>query len=83
MFLEIGHEGCAARSHSGGVGCVGLMLPVNVTVGIADVDLAKLGEEINTGALDSPEIGALGFPIANIAREKGAAEIIGGLLQGL
>ena len=43
MFLEIGHEGCTARSDSGGVALVGLMLAVNVAVGIADVDLAKLG----------------------------------------
>jgi hypothetical protein len=59
------------------------MLAVNVAVGIADVDLPKLGEEINTRAVDSPEIGALGFPIANIAKEQGATQIIGGLLQGL
>jgi hypothetical protein len=43
MFLEIGHEGCTARSDSGGVALVGLVLTVDITVGIADVDLAKLG----------------------------------------
>src|ERR1044072_7363105 len=83
MFLEIRHEGCAARSHSGGVARMGLMLAMNVTVGVADVNLAKLGEEIDAGAIGSPEFGAAGFPIANIAGEQGATEIIGCFLQGL
>ena len=47
MFLEIRHEGCAARSHSSGVACVGLMLTVNVAVGVANVDLAEFGQEID------------------------------------
>ena len=80
MFLEIRHEGCAAGSNSGGVACVGLMLAVNVAVGVADVDLAKLGEEIDTGAIGNPEIVTAEFPITNIAREQGATQVIGGLL---
>ena len=80
MFLEIGHEGCATRSHGRGVARVGLVLAVDVTVGVADVDLAKLGEEIDAGAIGSPETWGAEFPVANIAREQGSTQIIGGLL---
>src|SRR5258705_300440 len=76
MFLEIGHEGCAASSHSRGITCVGLMLAVNVAVGVADVDLAKLSEEIDAGAIGSPEIWAVGYPVAHIAGEQGAISVI-------
>ena len=77
MFLEIRHEGSAAGSHCRGVAGMGLMLAVNVTVGIADVDLAKLGEEIDAGAVGGPEIGDSEFPIADIAIEHGSTQIIG------
>ena len=83
VLLKICHEGCAARSHSRGVGCVGLMLAINVAVGIADVDLAKLGEEIDAGTIGSPEIRDAGSSIANIAGEQGAILVINGLLQSL
>lgn len=59
---------------------MGLMLAVNVTVGVADVDLAKLYEEIDAGAIGSPEIGCVEFPIADIAREHGSTQVICGLL---
>ena len=42
--------------------------------------MAKLGEEIDAGAIGSPETGGAEFPIANIAREQGSTQIIGGLL---
>ena len=58
MLLEVRHEGCAACSYGRGIACVGLVLAMDVTVGIADVDLAKLGEEIDAGAVGSPKIGA-------------------------
>lgn len=80
MFLEIGHKGCAARSHSSGVARVGLMLAVNVAVGIADVDLAELGEEIDAGTIGSPKIRIAQSPIANITGEHRPTLIIGGLL---
>ena len=57
MFLEVGHEGCAARSHGSGVALVGLMLAKNITVGVADVDLAELGKEIDAAAIGGPDIG--------------------------
>jgi hypothetical protein len=59
---------------------MGLVLAVDVTVGVADVDLAKLCEEIDAGAIGSPEIGVAEFPIADIAREHGATQVISGLL---
>ena len=80
VLLEVLHEGCAACSYGRGVAGMGLMLAVNVAVGIADVDLAKLCEEIDAGAIGSPEIGVAEFPIANIAGEQRTAKIIGGLL---
>ena len=58
MLLEVLHEGCAACSHGRRVAGMGLMLAVDVTVGVADVDLAKLDEEIDAGAVGSPKIGA-------------------------
>ena len=57
-----------------------LMLAVNVAVGIANVDLAKLCEKIDAGAIGSPESWTAEFPIANIARKQGPTQIIGGLL---
>lgn len=80
MFLEIGHKGCAARSHSSGVARVGLMLAVNVAVGIADVDLAELGKEIDAGTIGSPKIRIAQSPVANITGEHRPTLIIGGLL---
>ena len=80
VLLEILHEGCAARSHSRGVAGVGLVLAVDVTVGIADVDLTKCGKEINTGTIGSPEFGGAEFSITNIAGEQWAATIISGCL---
>ena len=55
---------------------MGLMLAVNVAVGVADVDLAKLCEEIDAGAIGSPEIRTAEFPIADIAREQRTAKIV-------
>ena len=54
-----------------------LMLAVNVAVGIADVDLAKLCEKIDAGAIGSPESWTAEFPIANITGEYGATQVIG------
>lgn len=65
VFLQVGHEGGAARSYGGGVAREGLMLAVNVTVGISDVNLAKLREQIDTGAIGCPEFGTAEFSIAD------------------
>ncbi len=83
MLLEIGHEGCAACSHGCGVAIVRLVLTVDITVGVADVDLAKLCEEIDAGAISSPEIGSVNFSVPHVAGEQRTAMIVSGLLQGL
>ena len=80
VLLEVLHEGCAARSHGRGVAGVGLVLAVNVAVGIANVDLAKIGEEIDAGTIGSPEFWSVKFSITNIAGEQWAATIISGCL---
>ena len=62
---------------------MGLVLAVDVTVGIADVDLTKCGKEVNAGTIGSPEFGGAEFSVTNIAGEQWAATIISGCLQGL
>ena len=57
MFLEIIHERCPSCPDGGGIARVGLMLPMNVIIGIADVNVTKLYEQIDAGAVGSPEIG--------------------------
>ena len=44
MFLQIGHEGSAAGADCCGIGRAGLVLAIDVAVGVADVDLPKLGQ---------------------------------------
>ena len=80
VLLEVLHEGCAARSHGRGIALMGLVLAVNVAVGVADVDLTKLCEKIDAGTIGSPEIGRAEFPIANIAGEQRTTKVIGGRL---
>jgi FAD/FMN-containing dehydrogenase len=82
VFLQILHEGCAARSNGGGVASVGLVLPVNVPIGIADVRLTKLREEIDAGAVGFPEIGTIDFSIVDIAGEHRLAQTVRGFFQG-
>ena len=62
---------------------MGLVLAVDITVGISDVDLTKLGEEIDAGAVGLPEFRMTALPIADIAKEHWATKIIGGVLQRL
>ena len=80
MFLEICHERRPACPHGRGVAGMGLILAVNVAVGVADVDLAKLREEIDASAVSGPEIGTAEFPIADITGEHGATQVISGFL---
>ena len=42
VFLEIGHEGRAARSYCAGVAGMNLVLAMDVTIGVSDMDVAKL-----------------------------------------
>ena len=49
---------------------MGLVLTVDITVGVTDVDLAKLCEEIDAGTISSPEIGSANFSVAHVAGEQ-------------
>lgn len=42
MLLQVSHEGCAAGTHGCGIGGAGLMLAIDVAVGVADVDFSEL-----------------------------------------
>lgn len=44
VLLEVGHERSASSAHGRGVGCAGLVLAEDVAVGVADMDLAELGQ---------------------------------------
>jgi hypothetical protein len=44
MFLQVGHEGGAAGAHRRGIAHTGLMLAIDVTVCVADVDFPELGQ---------------------------------------
>jgi len=73
MLLEVLHEGCAACSHCRGIACMGLVLAMDITVGVADVNLTKLCEEIDAGAIGGPEIGVAEFPITQLPARDGVA----------
>lgn len=83
MFLEVGHERRSACPDAGGIARVGLMLPVNITVGIADVDVAELREQIDAAAVGHPEIGTAEFTITDIAGEHRSALLVLGVFQCL
>lgn len=83
MLLQVGHEGGTAGSHGRGVAGMGLMLAVDITVGIADVDLAELGQELDAGAVGGPEIGMAEFPIAQVAGKQRPTTVVGRVLQRL
>lgn len=44
VFLQVGHEGGATCTYASGIARMGLMLAMNVAVGVPDVNLAKLDE---------------------------------------
>ena len=56
VFLEIGHEGCAARSYCAGVAGMDLVLAMDVAIGVSDMDVPKLREQIHTGTIAPPKI---------------------------
>ena len=60
-----------------------LVLAVDITVGVSDVDFTKLDKEIDAGAVGLPEFRMAALPIAHKAEEQRATKIIGGLLQRL
>ncbi len=62
---------------------MGLMLAVNVAVGVADMNFAELGKQIDAGAVSRPEVRTTELPIADIAGEHRTTQIVDGLFQGL
>lgn len=57
VFLEIGHEGRAAGSDCAGVARMDLVLAMDVTVGVSNMDVAKLRQQIDARAVGIPKIG--------------------------
>lgn len=55
VFLEIRHEGRAARSYSAGVAGMDLVLAMDVAVGVSDMDFSKLRKQIDTRAVGIPK----------------------------
>ena len=81
VFLEIGHEGRAARSNSAGVAGMDLVLAMDVAVGVSDMDFAKLRQQIDAGAVGIPKFGIVRSPVADITREQRSAFLISRLLN--
>jgi len=59
------------------------MLAVNVTVGVADVDFAKLHEKVDARTVGVPKCRITALSIAHIAQEQRSTKIVGGVLQHL
>ena len=55
VFLEIGHEGRAARSYRAGVAGMGLVLAMDVAIGVSDMDVAKLRQQIDARTVGIPK----------------------------
>lgn len=81
VLLQIGHERGSAGTDSGGIAYVRLMLPVNVTISIPNVDFAELGEEIDAGAIGGPEFRTTELPISHIAGEQRTTQVVVGLFE--
>ena len=68
MLLQVGHEGGAAGADCCGIGRTGLMLAMDVTVGVADVDFSELGQKVNTGTVGGLQFRVPLLPVMNIPR---------------
>lgn len=68
MLLEIGHEGRAPCAYCCGVGHTSLMLAVDVAVGVADVDLPELCQQVDASTVGGPEFGMVLFVVMDIGR---------------
>lgn len=83
MLLEVGHEGSSAGAYGGRIARVRLVLAVNVAVGVSDVDLTKLREQLDAGAIGLPKFGMTSFPCSHMLREHRSTLVVGGVLQRL
>ena len=55
MLLQVGHERCAACAHSRRIAGTGLMLAVDVAVGVADMDFPELRQQANASTVGRPQ----------------------------
>ena len=62
---------------------MGLMLPVNIAISIPNVDLTKLGKQIDAVTVGCPYLGAPALPVLHIAGKKRPVQIVGGLFEAL
>jgi len=62
---------------------MGLVLAMDVAVGIADVDLTELCQQVDAHTVGGPQFGAALLAIANIGGKEGAPVVIGPALQGM
>ena len=67
VLLKVGHEGRAAGPDGRRIALMRLMLPMDIAVGVTDMDLAELGQQIDAGAKGGPEVRALCFSVPNVA----------------
>lgn len=67
MFLKVSHEWGAAGADGRGVGRTGLILAIDVAVGVTDVDFPELRQQVDTRTVGRPEFGMVLSAIANIA----------------
>ena len=58
-----------------------LVLAVNVAIGVSDVDLAKLREELDAGAIGGPEFGTAELPVTNVAGKDRPIQVVGGMFE--
>lgn len=55
VFLEIDHEGRAARPYCAGIAGMDLVLAMDITIGIPDMDFTKLRQQIDARTIGIPE----------------------------
>src|SRR5262245_14759552 len=60
-----------------------LVLAMNVAVGIADMDLAELGKEVDAGTIGGPKLRFLRLSVPKIAGEQRPSVIVQGMLEAL
>jgi len=67
VLLKVGHEGRATSPDGRRIALMRLMLPMDIAIGVPDMDLAELGQQIDAGAIGGPEVRALCLSVPNVA----------------
>ena len=81
--MQVGHERSTAGADGRGVGRTGLILAIDVAVGVTDVDFPELRQQIDTSTVGRPEFGMALLALMDIARQEGAPVAISLTLQSL